>query len=192
MPAPVIDAAVTVTFSPPVFFNVTVCDDVSPITTLPKLMLVGLAVKSPDVTAVPDSGMFKVGSCAFETTATFPLKLPADCGANVTENVTLCPAATVTGTVIPETLNPVPLGVTAVIVALVPPVFLIVSVCEELVPTCTLVKVMLVGLAVRLAGETPCPERAISSSGAPLIVKTTFPVTEPVTDGVKLTLKVDV
>lgn len=60
-PAPETDAAVTVTFEPPVFFRVTVCDPVLPITTLPKLMLVGLAVKSPAATAVPDTGIFKVG-----------------------------------------------------------------------------------------------------------------------------------
>ncbi len=191
MPAPVIDAAVTVTFSPPVFLSVTIWELASPRITLPKLILVGLAVKSPDVTAVPDSGMFKVGSCAFETTATFPLKLPADCGANVTENVTLCPAPTVTGTVIPETLNPVPLGVTAVIVALVPPVFLIVSVCEEFVPTCTFVNVMLVGLAVSVAGVTPVPESGIPMFAEPLTVSDIVPLLAPAAVGAKLTLNVE-
>jgi hypothetical protein len=42
--------------------------------------------------------------------------------------VVLCPAVNVTGVVIPETVNPVPDAVTAEIVALVPPVFLMVSV----------------------------------------------------------------
>ena len=117
------------------FFSVTICDVASPISTFPKLMLVGLAVRSPAVTAVPDSGMFNVGFCAFELTATFPLKVPADCGAKVTLNVTVCPDPSVTGSVIPETVNPVPVAVTAVIVALAPPVFLIVSVWVEFVPT---------------------------------------------------------
>jgi len=43
-------------------------------------------------------------------------------------NVVLCPGVNVTGGVIPEMLNPVPDSATAEIVALVPPVFLIVSV----------------------------------------------------------------
>jgi hypothetical protein len=54
--------------------------------------------------------------------------VPTDVGANVTVKVVLCPAVNVTGVVIPETLNPVPDAATAEIVALVPPVFLMVSV----------------------------------------------------------------
>jgi hypothetical protein len=50
-------------------------------------------------------------------------------------NVVLCPAVNVTGGVIPEMLNPVPVAATAEIVALVPPVFWIVSVWLELCPT---------------------------------------------------------
>ena len=60
-PEPEIEAAVTVTFAPPVFFSVTICDVASPKRTLPKLMLLGLAVKFPAATAVPDTGMFSVG-----------------------------------------------------------------------------------------------------------------------------------
>jgi hypothetical protein len=54
--------------------------------------------------------------------------VPALVGANFTVIVVLCPAVKVTGGVIPEMLNPVPVAATAEIVALVPPVFLIVSV----------------------------------------------------------------
>jgi hypothetical protein len=49
-------------------------------------------------------------------------------GANFTVKVVLCPGVNVTGGVIPETLNPAPVSVTAEITAFVPPVFLIVSV----------------------------------------------------------------
>jgi hypothetical protein len=52
-------------------------------------------------------------------------------GAKVTVNDVVCPGVNVTGGVIPETLNPVPDAATAEIVALVPPVFLIVSVWLE-------------------------------------------------------------
>jgi hypothetical protein len=96
---------------------------------------VGDAVKVAAPTAVPLSGIDKLGFDAFEVTVTVPGKVPADVGANFTVNVALCPAVNVTGGVIPEMLNPVPVAATAEIVALVPPVFLIVSVWLELCPT---------------------------------------------------------
>ena len=79
--------------------------------------------------------MAKLGFDAFEVTVTVPGNVPADVGANFTVNVVLCPAVNVTGGVIPEMLNPVPVAATAEIVALMPPVFLIVSVWLELCPT---------------------------------------------------------
>lgn len=93
---------------------------------------------------------------------------------------------------IPETLNPVPLAVTAVICALEPPVFWIVSVWVEFWPTRMLVKVRLVGFAVKVAGVIPVPDSGMSSSGSPLTVNATLPLTAPETVGAKLTLKVDV
>jgi hypothetical protein len=60
--------------------------------------------------------------------------VPAEVGANFTVIVALCPAVNVTGGVIPEILNPVPDTATAEIVALVEPVFLIVSVWLEVCP----------------------------------------------------------
>jgi len=83
------------------------------------------------VTAVPLKGIARLGFEAFDVTVTVPGNVPADVGANFTVNVVLCPAANATGVVIPETLNPVPDAATAEIVALVPPVFLIVSVWLE-------------------------------------------------------------
>jgi len=80
------------------------------------------------VTAVPLKGIDKLGFDAFEVTATVPGKEPAEVGANVTVKVVLCPGVNVTGGVIPEMLNPVPDSATTEIVALVPPVFWIVSV----------------------------------------------------------------
>jgi hypothetical protein len=61
--------------------------------------------------------------------------VPALVGANSTLNVVLCPAVNVTGGVIPEMMYPTPDSPTAEIVALVPPVFLIVSVWLEFCPT---------------------------------------------------------
>jgi hypothetical protein len=102
-----------------------------PTTTFPETATVsGLAVSVPAAvaTAVPLKGTPKLGLEAFEVTVAVPVNVPAEVGANFTVNVVLCPAANVTGSVIPETLNPVPDAATAEIVALVPPVFLIVSV----------------------------------------------------------------
>ena len=80
-----------------------------PTVTLPKLRLVGFDPNAPGVTAVPDSGMVRVGFEALEVTVRLPLALPADCGVNVTENVALWPDVSVVGVVVPLRLNPVPL-----------------------------------------------------------------------------------
>ena len=95
----------------------------------------GVAVKVAGVTAVPLNEMAKLGFDAFEVTVAVPGNVPAEVGAKVTVNVVLCPAVSVTGGVIPEMLNPVPDAATAEIVALVPPVFVIVSVWLEVCPT---------------------------------------------------------
>jgi hypothetical protein len=65
---------------------------------------VGDAVNVAGVTAVPLSGICKLGFDAFEVTVTVPLDEPADVGAKVTVNDVLCPGVSVTGGVIPEML----------------------------------------------------------------------------------------
>ena len=87
------------------------------------------------VTAVPLTEMAKLGFDAFDVTVTVPGNVPAEVGAKVTVNVVLCPGVKVTGGVIPETVNPAPDSPIAEIVALVPPVFVIVSVWFEVCPT---------------------------------------------------------
>ena len=79
-----------------------------PTVTLPKLRLLGFDPSAPGATPVPDNGMLRVGSEAFEVTVTVPLALPVDCGAKATVNVALCEAFRVTGAVIPLTVNSVP------------------------------------------------------------------------------------
>ena len=101
-----------------------------PTATLPGIVTVaGFAVSVPAAaTAVPLNGIDKLGFEAFEVTVTVPLNVLADVGANVTVNDVLCPGVSVTGGAIPEMLNPVPAAAAAEIVALVPPVFVTVSV----------------------------------------------------------------
>jgi len=80
--------------------------------TFPTLM--GLILNVPWLCAIADplSVMLKVEFVAFEVIGTLPLKLPADCGAKVRLKEALCPGVKVTGVVIPEMLNPVPLAAT--------------------------------------------------------------------------------
>lgn len=52
---------------------------------MPKLSELGLELSCPGVAVpVPDRGMVNVGFEAFEVTATVPLALPVDVGANFT------------------------------------------------------------------------------------------------------------
>ena len=128
-PAP--DSATTeiTAFVPPVFLIVSVWLELCPTVTFVNVKLVGDAVRvAGGATAVPVKGIDKLGFDAFDVTVRVPGNDPADVGAKVTVNVALCPAANVTGDVIPEMLNPVPDAPTAEIVALVPPVFVSVSV----------------------------------------------------------------
>jgi hypothetical protein len=93
---------------PPVFVMVSDSDPMLPAFTLPKLRLVGLALKVPGATPIPDTGMVSVGLVAVEVTVRFPLMAPAAVGANLTVSVALCPPLSVNGVVIPLTLMPVP------------------------------------------------------------------------------------
>jgi hypothetical protein len=79
------------------------------------------------VTAVPDKGIVRVGFTAVDVTVRLPVALPADCAVNVAVKVALCPAASVTGVVIPLKLNPVPVIPTWEIVTLEAPVLVNVS-----------------------------------------------------------------
>jgi hypothetical protein len=134
---PVPDAATAeiVALAPPVLVSVSVWLEVCPTVMFVYVKLVGDTVKVAWVTAVPLKGIDKLRFDAFDVTVAVPGNVPAEVGAKVTVNVVLCPAVNVTGGVIPEILNPVPDAATAEMVALVPPVFLIVSVWLEVCPT---------------------------------------------------------
>jgi hypothetical protein len=97
----------------------------------------GTAVSVPPgaATDVPLKGIDKLEFDAFELTVSVPVNVVTVVGAKVTVNDVLCPAVNVTGVVIPEVVNPVPDAATAEIVALVPPVFVTVSIWLEVWPT---------------------------------------------------------
>lgn len=101
-----------------------------PTVTLPKLRLDGVDPRLPAAAPVPDNGMARVGSEAFEVMVTPPLALPAESGVNVTLKFAVWPAASVSGVVIPLKLNPAPLIATCEIVTLEPPALVMVSDCD--------------------------------------------------------------
>ncbi len=153
-----------VTLVPPVLVTVSDTDFLLPTVTVPKLMLVGSAPKPPGVTPVPDRGIVRDGFEALEMMLMLPLALPADDGLNKTVKTVLCPAERVTGVVIPLRVNP-PLTVTWEIVTLDPPVFVKVSDSDVFLPTITLPKSILVGLAAKVPTETPAPDNGNVSVG---------------------------
>ena len=95
------------------------------------------------------------------------------------------------GTVIPLRLNPVPLTVAWVILTLVPPVLVTVSEAVCWLPTVTLPKVSLDGLLDSCPAAIPVPDSGIVSvEFAPLEVRVTFPLAEPVACGAKASVNV--
>ncbi len=190
-PVPVAATAEIVALVAPVFLIVSVWLELCPTVMFVYVKLVGDAVRTAGApSAVPLSGIDKLGFEASDVTVTVPLNVVALVGENFTVNVVLCPGVNVTGGVIPETLNPAPASATAEIVAFVPPVFLIVSVWLELCPTVTFVYVKLVGDAVRTAGgATAVPVNGIDKLGFDAFdVTVTVPGKLPTAVGANVTL----
>lgn len=104
-----------------------------------------MAASVPGVTPVPESGMLRLGFAPFEVMLTLPLAAPLAVGANSTVKDVLCPAFSVTGTVSPLRLKPLPLALAAEMVRVVPPEFVSVSESDFELPTCTLPKLKLEG-----------------------------------------------
>jgi hypothetical protein len=153
------------TLEPPVFVIVSESFPVLPTFTLPKLRLVGFALRAPAVTATPfpEIGTVKLGLLAVEVMVRFPLAEPAAPGANDTVKVALSPLLSVTGVVIPLRLNPVPVTPTCVTDTLEPPVFVMVSESFPVLPTFTLPKLKVAGFALRkpAAIASPVPDNGI-------------------------------
>ncbi len=75
-------------------------------------------------------------------------------------NIVLCPGVKVSGAASPLMLKPAPLTLACEIVTLDPPEFVKLADCDWLLPTCTLPKLKLAGLATSCPGAIPVPERA--------------------------------
>ena len=125
-----------------------VCELLAPTATLPKPTMLGFAV-NPGCTPVPVIAIVSGDPGALLVIVMVPMGLPAESGVNFAVIVELAPAAIVIGSVNPLTEYPVPDAVSAEIVRLRLPLLLNVIVCEPLLPTSTLPKATLVGLAER-------------------------------------------
>ena len=190
-PDPLAVAAEMVRLVPPELVRVSVRVFEPPDTTFPKLRLVGLGVICPCVTPVPESATSSVGSTAFESMTTVPVLEPAAAGAKTTLNDVVCPAGRVSGRVSPLKLNPVPLTVALEIVTLEPPVLVSVTATLGLLPIRTFPKSTLLGVAVRLPGDRPRPERAILSGELDAVETiASVPLTVPVAAGAKVAVNV--
>ena len=132
-----------------------------PATTFPKLRLVGFGVIWPCVTPTPDRGTVSVVLLASDVIVRLPLLLPADAGVNTALKVVLCPAFRLTGSVGPLKVNPVPVTAAFEIVTVEPPELVTTTATDLLLPSVTLPKTTLLGLAVNEPGATPVPLSAI-------------------------------
>jgi hypothetical protein len=133
--------------------------------------------------------MLKLGFEPFEVMLTLPLAAPLVVGEKSTLNDVLWPAVKVKGKDRPLKLNPLPLAVAAEIVRLEPPV--LVSVLDKLVllPTWTLPKARLVGLAVSVPCVTPVPDSAMLKLGFEAFeAMLTLPLAAPLVVGEKSTV----
>lgn len=124
-PVPDTLAAVIMTLAVPEFVKVTGTVALLPTSKLPKLIVDGLAERAACV-PVPVSAT--VGSEELLVTVMVPEAFPVTVGSKTAEKVVLWPAVRVTGTPMPVTLKPAPVALTCVTVALVLPVFVIVTV----------------------------------------------------------------
>src|SRR5882757_6845767 len=105
-PVPVTEALEMVTAEPPVLVTVTATDLLLPTVTLPKLTLLGFAMREPGVTPVPDNAMLRGEPGASETIAKLPVTLPPAVGANFTVNATDWFGVNVAGRVSPMMEKP--------------------------------------------------------------------------------------
>ena len=133
---------------PPVFVIVTFCETLLPRATFPNATLAGLSVTCGCAcVALPESAMLSGDPGILLAIVTLPDAEPAVVGAKAAVNDVLCPGASVAAES-PLMLNPFPEADPDVIDTFAVPVFVSETETVELLPTCTLPKFTLDGLAV--------------------------------------------
>ncbi len=174
----------------PELVKVTVEEPEEPTLTLPKVTAPGLEVRLPCV-PVALSGIASVELLALLLMAMEPEAAPAVVGANCAVKFTDWLAVSATGVESPEMLKPAPVVVTLEMVALALPELVSVMVCWPLLPTETLPKETVAGLAARVElVATPLPDmvKDCGEFGA-LSVKLMLPEAAPFAVGVNWALK---
>ena len=184
-------AAVTVTLAP-LAVKLPEAFLLVPTTTLPMPRLLGLIPSCAVAVAVPvpDKGIVRIELGAFDVIVTLPPALAAVVGEKLTLNVALCPAARLSGAVIPLKLNPSPLAAISEMVTLEPPVLVSFSDKLDLFPTWTLPKLILLGLDPSEPAANPMALSGIVRDGLEASdVIVTVPLALPAAWGAKATVK---
>ena len=121
-----------------------------------------------------------------------PLTVPPVVGANVTVKVADWLALSTVPLEIPLALKPAPLAVTPEIATLEFPLFVMVVVCELVVPSITFPKAMLAGLApTEYVAVCPVPDKLITrGDGVAFVVSLIEPLTAPADEGSNVALNV--
>jgi len=146
-PVPVTAACEIVRLALPPFETVMVWELLLPTTTLPKAALDGAAAICACVPVPLNAiGMGEPG--ALLVIEMLPLAPPAEGGVKLAEKLILWPALSVVGVDNPATAKPEPETLAEEIATLAVPEFVRVMDCDPLLPTATLPKLTLVGLAV--------------------------------------------
>jgi hypothetical protein len=153
-PLPVVWNAVNVSIPDPVLVSETESAELLPTETDPNERLEGAAVIGSMLTPLAWKPIWRLEFDAVLVTVTSLPTHPVEVGEKLTVRLTLCPAATVTGKVKPETLIPEPFGFTAEIVMLVEPELVRVTDWLSDCPTTTDPNLMFDG-ELRSCGEVP-------------------------------------
>jgi hypothetical protein len=139
----------------PELVRVIFCDELLPTFTLPKLTVVGLVLNSDCVCVgvcacvpVPLNAIAMGEPAALLAIEMLPLAPPAEDGVKLAEKLTLWPALSVVGVDNPAMAKPVPETLAEEIIMLAVPEFVRVMDCDPLLPTATLPKLTVIGLAV--------------------------------------------
>jgi hypothetical protein len=171
---------------------VTVCVLVTPLVTLPKLTDAGVTAIC-GWTPVPLSAIVVGEFVALLVRAMLPVALPFALGANAAVREADCPALSVSGSVRPVTLNPVPVTLSLESVTLPVPLFVRVTLFVVLLPTRTLPKLSEVAEEDNWSVcDTPVPARAKATDGVgELFARVSVPANVPAAEGSKLTVKED-
>lgn len=159
----------------------------------PKLRLDGVTVSAPGMTAVAVSGTARLALVALEAMERLPLKLPADCGAQVMVTLAVWLGARVMGMPMLLMLKPLPDTVAWVRVMLEPPELVSVAEAFWLLPTVTLPNATGLALTASTPGVTGVADKVTLRLGlAALLAMLTFPLAVPADCGAKVTLKLAV